>query len=90
METKCLELRYGDKVEKIVYWGVQNLKTDIVVSTGNRKEEQSAIKLSWFDGMVGAMPIFDTEENARKYQETRAHPCTELLKITMNQDMEIK
>ena len=45
-------------------WVVLSIRTDIEIETslGN-----STLKLDWADGMVGALPVFDTRANADKY-----------------------
>lgn len=47
------------------YWMVMSIQKDIKISNflfGERK-----LDLVWSDGMVGAVPVFQTEEDAKRY-----------------------
>jgi len=49
-------------------WMVLNFKDELEIEVVNMSPTfKHKIKLSWANGMIGAIPVFDTKEAALKY-----------------------
>jgi len=52
----------------MTYYLVGSIQHTVQVDSGS-DSDISYLKLTWADGMIGAIPVFDTKENADKYAD---------------------
>jgi len=61
-----IELNKNNKAnsKKEKRYGVSCIKTSIIIHVLGK---ETKLDLNFAEGMVGALPVFDTKENAKKY-----------------------
>ena len=77
-EWRAMQKRSDNRRGDMIYYLVCSIKKEIAVTSIFGK---SNIKVSWADGMIGVLPVFDTQENAKKYADGSAAAIVEIAEI---------